>query len=368
MDNNYEVKYSRRQTMTSRERVLTTLSLNIPDRVPKDFWGFNREAQKIFEQKTGSDDPAEYFDIDVRYVEVKDTEFNLEEYHKYHRQYLSPSTVINEWGTAFVPGSDPAFDHFVAPLVWAESAGDIEKYPLPDLFEGYRYEHLPEEIAGIQSRGYAAVAAMACTIFEVAWQIRGFNELMTDFVLNPIMAQCLLDRIVELRCYQAKKFAEADVDVLHIGDDVGMQDRLMMSPDTWRKWLKPRLAKVINSARKGKPDLPVFYHSDGYIEQIIPDLIEIGVTALNPIQPECMDPAKLKREYGKNLAFWGTVGTQTTFPFGTPEEVKEVVKERIRTVGAGGGLIISPTHSLEPEVPWENILAFFEAIEECGYY
>ena len=97
-------------------------------------------------------------------------------------------------------------------------------------------------------------------------------------------------------------------------------------------------------------------------------MIEIGVTVLNPVQPECMDPVQLKTEYGDRLAFWGTIGTQTTMPFGTPEQVRAVVAERIETVGKGGGLLLAPTHVLEPEVPWRNVIAFVQAVEELGAY
>jgi uroporphyrinogen decarboxylase len=110
----------------------------------------------------------------------------------------------------------------------------------------------------------------------------------------------------------------------------------------------------------------VFYHSDGNILPIIPELIEIGVDILNPIQPECMDPAELKRMYGDKLSFWGTIGTQTTMPFGTPDDVRNEVCERIATVGKGGGLFLSPSHILEPEVPWANIEAFVEAERKYG--
>jgi len=105
-----------------------------------------------------------------------------------------------------------------------------------------------------------------------------------------------------------------------------------------------------------------------FIEPIIPDLIEIGVTILNPVQPECMDPVKLKEQYGDRLAFDGTMGIQTTMPFGTPEEVDRETKRMIETVGKGGGLIIAPTHVLEPEVPIENIKAFLEAVDKYGHY
>ena len=112
----------------------------------------------------------------------------------------------------------------------------------------------------------------------------------------------------------------------------------------------------------------VFYHSDGDISSIIPELIEIGIDVLNPVQPECLDPAQVKREYGDRLAFWGTISIQRTMPFGTPEDVRQEVRDRVNTVGRSGGLLLAPTHVLEPEVPWENIVALFEAIEEYGKY
>jgi len=100
----------------------------------------------------------------------------------------------------------------------------------------------------------------------------------------------------------------------------------------------------------------------------MPDLIESGMTILNPLQPECTDPEKLKLQYGDTIAFWGAVGTQTVFPFGTPDEMRSTIKWLIETVGKGGGLLLAPTHVLEPDVPWENIVAFAEAIEEYGRY
>ncbi len=374
--------------MTPRERVLTTLRRRQPDRVPYDINGFNREALRLVTEKAGGLDPDAYFGVekDVAWVGFKDTGLDLHErYFKFHRlpensQYSEsgigreerkPSVFsLNEWGTAFVVGSDVSYDHFVAPeaIVNATSIKEVEEYPLSDLDSGYRYRHLKAEVKSIRDKELASVACMPMTIFEVAWQIRGFNELLTDFLVNPDTATCLLDRITDLRIFQAQKFAEAGTDIIHIGDDVGMEHQLMMSPDVWERWLKPRLAKVIRAAREIKPDTIFFYHSDGYIQPIIPDFIEIGVDVLNPVQPECMDPAELKRLYGDRLAFWGTVGIQHTLPFGTPEEVKAEVRERIETVGKGGGLYLSPTHVLAPEVPHANIFAFVEAARKYGKY
>jgi uroporphyrinogen decarboxylase len=136
---------------------------------------------------------------------------------------------------------------------------------------------------------------------------------------------------------------------------------LMFSPPNWRRLMKSRWEKVYAAARKIKPDIEIWYHSDGNIELIVPELVEIGVTILNPVQPECMDPVKVKKLWGTHVVLDGTIGTQSTMPWGTPDEVTKVVRERIRTLGKDGALILAPTHVLEPEVPLANIYAFVEA-------
>ena len=128
------------------------------------------------------------------------------------------------------------------------------------------------------------------------------------------------------------------------------------------------MQRAIAAAKKVKPDMLAFYHSDGDIRDIIPELIEIGVDVLNPVQPECMDPREVKARYGDRLSFWGTIGTQTTLPFGTPGQVRQAVREMIDTVGVGGGLVLAPTHLVEPEVPWENLLAFVDEARHYGIY
>ena len=191
---------------------------------------------------------------------------------------------------------------------------------------------------------------------------------MADMLQDPEMATALMDRIIDLRVFQARKYAEFGVDVLALGDDISMQTGMLMSPRMWRKWFKPRLAKVIQEAKAVKTDLLVQYHTDGDCRAVISELIEVGVDILNPVQPECMDPVAIKNEYGDRLSFSGTIGTQTTIPHGTPEDVRAAVKKMIETVGVGGGLLLAPTHVLEPDVPWENILAFVEACKEFGTY
>jgi uroporphyrinogen decarboxylase len=135
----------------------------------------------------------------------------------------------------------------------------------------------------------------------------------------------------------------------------------MMSPATYRRWLKPRLKRVIDAARAEKPDIVVLYHSCGHVTGLIKDLVEAGIDVLNPVQPESMDFTALHREYGRDLSFNGTIGTQTVMPFGTPDEVRQAVRANLALAGPRGGLFACPTHLLEPEVPWENIEAYADA-------
>jgi hypothetical protein len=140
-----------------------------------------------------------------------------------------------------------------------------------------------------------------------------------------------------------------------IGDDGGGQNAMLMSPETWRRFFKPRMAEFIATITGINPGLKVAYHSDGCVLPIIPDLIEVGVDALNPVQPMSMDPAQLKRDFGKKLCFWGTIDEQRTLPFGTTEEVRAEVISRLSTIGKGGGLIVGPTHQVQLDTPVENV-------------
>jgi uroporphyrinogen decarboxylase len=382
-------------TWTPRERALAALRRELPDRVPK-FADFSPAAYDVFVQETGVDlppkspwsvwtgrptitfeqeigvsDPAEYFQYDVRIVEFGETQVGYD-FSEWLPHDLPPErTRVDEWGIAQVRGVGGGADYFVRPLASAQSLDDIERFPFPDVTAEYRRMIARERIKQVQAKGYAAMSwqpFVGGTIFETAWRLRGLDTFLMDLAINQEFAACLLDKITELSIANARFLAECGVDILLTGDDVGMQDRLMISPAMWRKWLKPRYADLIARVKAINPSGLVFHHSDGYIEPLIPEFIEIGVDILNPIQPECMDPVKIKQQFGDRLAFWGTIGTQTTFPYATPAEIKMLVKERIETVGKGGGLLIAPTHKLQADVPWENIVAFFEAVEEYGTY
>jgi uroporphyrinogen decarboxylase len=141
-----------------------------------------------------------------------------------------------------------------------------------------------------------------------------------------------------------------------------------MSPATFREMVKPKMGYMIGELKRSSSAVKVAFHSDGYIEPVIDDLVEVGVDLLNPVQPESMDPAALKQRYGRRLAFWGTVSTQRTFPFGSAAQVRAEVRERIRACGPGGGFLLAPTHNLQLDVPFENIRAFYDAAREFGAY
>jgi len=348
--------------LTSRERVLRVVHHEKPDKVPRRA-GFTPAIYEKFREATGEANPEEYFQMDTRYVWPSPSR----QQHDFSRFFdtLPEGTIFDEWGTAYSPGSMYHFMRYHFPMGSFQSVQEVEEYPWPDLEAEYRYEGLVEHVEKLKRAGHFVIGGVG-HIFETSWGLRGMDKLFEDFFEHPEMARAILDRVTEMRRAMAVAYAEAGVDMILCGDDVGMQDRLMMSPSTWREWFKPRWHSVWATARKVNPELTIFYHSDGKLEPVIPDLIEIGMNVLNPVQPECMDPAALKREFGDEIVLWGCIGTQTTMPFGTPEDVRAAVGWTIEHVGYDGGLFLEPTHVLEPEVPWENIEAFFKACDELG--
>jgi uroporphyrinogen decarboxylase len=362
--------------MTPRERVLTALRRQVPDRVPRHM-SWTPPARQALRTYIGDTVPEDLFQIEVRHVgprqahTVRELEERFACYFGGHN--LPPGVrhedvLVDEWGMGQVPHAEVHYTQYVHPLAGVDTVPELERYPWPDLDAPSRWTQVRDRVALLHAEGWAVAGSAACTVFERAWYLRGMDNLFVDWASDEDYATFFLDRITSISCGVARQFARAGVDVLQLGDDVGVQRQLLMSPAMWRRWLKPRLSAVIAAAREVRPDLVIWYHSDGYVEPLIPELIEIGVEVLNPVQPECMDPASLKRRFGAQLAFWGTIGIQTTLPFGTPEEVRAVVKERIETAGAGGGLLLAPTHVVQPDVPWVNICAFFDAIEKYGVY
>ena len=214
---------------------------------------------------------------------------------------------------------------------------------------------------------YWIVGVTVTTIFECAWALRGYERLLMDFAQDPQLAECILEIPYRFHLAAAKKLVEMGVDMIWIGDDVGTQQSLLISPSHWRKFLKPRLANFIAELKGLNPQLKVAYHSDGMIYPIIPELIEIGLDVLNPVQPACMDPARLKADFGSQLCFWGSIDEQYTLPFGSPESVQAEVVQRLKTIGKDGGLILGPTHHVQLDTPMNNFWAMINTILQTPY-
>lgn len=348
--------------MNHRENVIAALRRERFERIP---WQLTlcESLQQEMIKRYGTANVAEVFDMPVEYIELPPPSKKIDHarFHKNPEQL----TMIDEWGVGYKRGSVAHFLQFISPMADFDDPQQVWDYPFPDMDDPKRWEAARKQVEKAHAAGRAA-AYFALQVFEPAWYLRGLENMLMDFLCDEEMAAACMDKMTRAQCKTAKHAAEIGVDIIMFGDDVGTQKALMMSIDTWRRWVKPATAATIAAAKAVNPDVIALYHSDGVIYDIIPELIEIGVDVLNPVQPECVDPVALKAQYGDRLSFWGTIGTQTTMPFGTPQEVRETVKHMIETVGKGGGLLVAPTHLLEPEVPWENIEAMIQAVKDFG--
>ena len=280
----------------------------------------------------------------------------------YKNKTFRPGTSIDVWGVAREPGSAAAYHmtHMHHPMEDFDSEEQILSYPMPEYSDKADEAKIAAVKAG-HDADRAVVGQMQCTIWEAAWKMRGMENLFCDMMGEDPMAEILFDKVTDIAVKRAVSYAKAGVDCLFLGDDVGMQHTIMMSEELYGQWIKPRMKRVIDEAKAINPDLIVFYHSCGHVTELIPQFIEAGVDVLNPLQSECMDFKQIHDEYGDRLSFHGTIGTQTTMPYGTPDEVRRKVFENLDIAGKHGGLYVCPTHLLEPEVPVENVVAYVKA-------
>jgi len=362
--------------MSRRERFYKTLSREKADRPPY-FLSMCSDLVNTFKQKYGDEDYRDVFDIPIREVFLGETRLDARERFSGWTESLPEGCGINEWGVGMQHGGTAHFYKMLGPLAGRLTEENIEALPFPDFNADYRWESVERQVRELKDRDYVVMSGIYggadsglggatipafIDIFESSWYLCGLEEMLMAMYAEPEVAEALLERMTVFKEEIAVKWASAGVDIVVYGDDVGTQRGLMMSGDMWRSFLKPRLARVIKAAKNVNPDVVIFYHADGNILEIIPDLIEVGVEILNPIQPECMDPVEVAEKYGDRLSFWGTIGTQTTFPKGTPEDVVKNCEDMLGTVGKNGGLIIAPTHILEPDVPFVNVEAFVEYV------
>jgi uroporphyrinogen decarboxylase len=354
--------------MNTRERFLAFAGFQNVDRVPR-YAGATPFVQKTMEARLGKP-MAEYFVMDLgEGAMLRPPEgYCPPDYSVYHpgREHGKDGFTIDPDGCGRLNHGFYHFTEVISPLRNATSIAELENYPLVSR-EGWLDDQT--RAAGDAARGKGTFSKlMVGHMYESAWQIRGYEEFLIDLLTNRDWAELLLERLCRRNILAAVAVAKAGYDCLASGDDVANQNGMMFHPDVWRATMKPRWARVYAAARAIKPDIHIWYHSDGNIMAILDDLVEIGVTILNPVQPECMDALAIRKRFGKRLAFDGCIGTQTTFPFGTPADMRRTVHHFAEALDARhGGLMLAPTHTLEPEVPPENIIAFFAACDELKY-
>jgi len=229
---------------------------------------------------------------------------------------------------------------------------NVETYPFPDPQADKYYQHIPEVLK--KYNDCFIFGSIGFSFFERAWTLAGMEKILLSFVDNPSFIETLLDRLTDWLIHVVRKFGEyPEIDVIRFGDDWGQQHGLIMGPHHWRRYFKPRLAKIYAEVKKYNKFVAI--HSCGDIKEILPDLIEIGLDIFNPFQPEVMDVYEMKERYGDKLTFYGGISLQRTLTFGTPEDVKREVLDRIRRIGKDGGYIASPSHDIPKDVPAENI-------------
>ena len=350
--------------MTNRDNILRALRRQQPERVGFDFV-FSPALLEEFRRRTGREDYQEYYRFPLRCIELDPTRLRTD-YTVFFDELPAGTRPLDwnpEWGIMGAPGPTAHFQEMLHPMAGFESVAQVHAYPWPDWLDDYRWDNVPARVAALKDRDLVVCAFMEMTLFELAWYLRGMDRFMEELINGDEIAGVLLDKLTAIRIGMARRYAAAGADVLMLGDDVATQIDMMISPALWRATLKPRLAAVIRAAKEVNPEILIFYHGDGNMERIVPELIEIGVEILNPVQPECMDPLRMKELFGDKLAFWGCIGTQTTMPFGTPDEITETVGKLIASVGKGGGLLLAPTHTLEPDVPWANVEALLAAVK-----
>ena len=281
--------------------------------------------------------------------------------------YQEGAEYVDEWGVLW--RSQPYQTRFgngrYTEMVGHPLADDaaVASYVAPDPQRDSLYVDTERTIRDFGDE-YFIVGATVTTIWETAWALRGYERLLVDMVTDPELTDAILEFPFQYHMAAAERLTRMGIDMLWTGDDIGSQRGMLFSPATWRRFYKPRMAELIARVKAINPALKVAYHTDGDVRAVLPELAEIGIDVLNPVQPACMDPAWVKQAYGDRLLFWGSIDEQHTLPFGSPDDVREEVRIRLDTIGRGGGLILAPTHHVQLDTPLENLWAMVETIRE----
>jgi uroporphyrinogen decarboxylase len=317
--------------------------------------GLSGPVQRKFEEVTGSADAAGYFETDVRRASVTAC-FGGRDPASLHRQ-LPAGTTFDEWGIGhWAGGLEATLDRMYAPLADATRTAQVEALPEPLLTVA--------DCAAAVERYHAAgypVLGYAGSIYEWSWWLRGMQRFMLDLAEQQAMAEAVIDKVRRHTTRLAVTSARLGIDVLCFYDDAGTQRGMQISPQHWRRFVKPAWRQVLAAAREAAPGVKLFLHSCGRIDAILPDLVELGFDLLHPVQPECMDFESVYRQWGRKIIPCATISSQRILPFGTPDEVRAEVR-RLARVAADRRTMILPSNVIQPETPWENVLAL---ADEC---
>ncbi len=365
---------------SSRQRVLDAIDHTEPDRIPIDYWAVDAITDRLIEHY-GVGDRGQLLarlGVDMRYV--MGPSFAGQQF-RVHDDGL----IEDHWGVRreamTVSGEDRTgrawswnYKHLhTAPLAECRTVADIEQYehwPSADLWD---YATVKDECLRVKQTGCAVVNGGdrldRTAQLKPAMYLRGTEQFMEDLLLAPGVAQCIIEHIADYYlAYNRRVFAAAEgtIDIFFMGDDMGTQHGLWVGVETYRKFFKGNFRKYNELAHQH--GIRTMYHTCGNVFDLIPEFIDCGLDILQSIQPTAMDPAKVKREYGKDLCFQGGIDNQHTLPKGSPTDVAAEVEHRARTLGAGGGYIFGTAHNLLPDVPTENLVALFDAYHEHGGY
>jgi len=348
------------ETMTPKERWLAVLNRRTPDRVPMDYWATDEASAKLVEH------------LRVSNIDEALTQLHVDQPVTLRSKYVGPKLPAGEdiFGCCFRDvdyGTGEYRECIHSPLAEFKSADEIEAnytWPDPDWWD---CSELP---ALADAAGERPIRAGGSEPFLTYKQLRGEEQAFMDLVLEPEIVECCLDKLYGLAYEDTRRIygtIPGKVLISYVAEDLGGQEDLMYSPDQIRRFFLPWMRKMVELVHQA--GAYAFHHSDGAVRKIIPDLIDVGMDVLNPIQWRCkgMEPEGLKKDFGDALIFHGGVDNQQTIPFGTPEDVKKEVKWLLETLGGGGGYILAPCHNIQPVGPPENVVALYEAGFELGW-
>lgn len=362
---------------TSRERVLTVFNRQSADRPALDLGSrISSIAVDTYNELKNILDlnkPTEVLDKRLNIARIDDeilTDFGVDARYVYIKPpaaWIPPDpeaeTYVDDWGAGLHrPKGGFYYDHVDHP-VKAPTPEALAAYTFPDPDDPTRYAGLREEAKALQQAGYA-VGTVIKGVQETVWTLRGFQDALTDTGFHPKFYQALSEATADVLARMMTNFFNEVgpyVDFFCLTCDLGTQNNLMISPKTYRELIRPHEMTVYQAVRKAAPHVFIAQHSCGAIFKLIPDIIEAGVQVLNPIQTSArgMDLARLKKEYGTDLAFWGSMDVQQVLVNGTPDQVAAEVRRSIAELGAGGGLMLGPSHDIQALTPPNNIVTLY---------